>query len=89
MWKKDTDETIKKYANKANDIIIAWGSLNGTNNSMKKREENILKLLQSAKKPLLTTINKQTGQTNIHPLLPAIRDNLQLIAFKDIKTGTT
>lgn len=81
LWKKETDEIIKKYATKANVIIIAWGSLNGASDSMKKREEDVLKLLQSTKKQLLTTVNPQTGQMNVHPLLPAIRSHFELIQF--------
>ena len=79
QYDKTTDSIIKKYSKQASDIIIAWGTL--TTNNMKDREKDVLELLRSSKKKLLTVCDDK-GRTNVHPLTPSVRQNFCLIYYK-------
>lgn len=59
---KKTDEIILEYAKKASEIIISWGTLNTL--TLKKREDEVLKILKSAKKKILA-VSDRNGRTNL------------------------
>ncbi len=79
QYDKTTDSIIKKYSKQADDIIIAWGTL--STNIMKEREKEVLELLRSSKKKLLTVCD-DNGRTNVHPLTPSVRCHFGLTEFQ-------
>ena len=75
---KKTDEIILEYAKKASEIIISWGTLNTL--TLKKREDEVLKILKSAKKKILT-VSDRNGRTNLHILTPCVRNGFFLTEY--------
>lgn len=81
-----TDKIIKEYAQKSADIIISWGSLNTV--VLQKREEQVVKILKSTKKKLLT-VTDDTGRKNLHILTPCVRNGFMLSDFVYINKSDT
>lgn len=79
QFDKTTDDIIKKYAKQSSEIIIAWGTL--TTKSMKAREVDVIALLHSTKKKLLTVCDSN-GHSNVHPLTPSVRQEFLLTPLK-------
>lgn len=75
---KKTDKIILEYAKKASEIIISWGTLNTL--TLKKREDEVLKILKSAKKKILT-VSDRNGRTNLHILTPCVRNGFFLTEY--------
>lgn len=78
------DENVKVIsasAEKADHIIIAWGS-NGENSiKIKSLQQALLKHLQPYSKKIFT-IGDSLGRTGFHPLAPQIRFAWQLAPYK-------
>ena len=76
----DTDAYIMKSAEKAQLIIIAWGTIGENNQRVKKRQHNILKLLEKHSHKM-KLIGDSTGRIGLHPLTPQVRNGWILKDF--------
>ena len=76
----DTDAYIMKSAEKAQLIIIAWGTIGENNQRVKKRQHDILKLLEKHSHKM-KLIGDTTGRIGLHPLTPQVRNGWILEDF--------
>ena len=77
---KLNDQYIVAAAEKADAIIIAWGTIGESNKSIKKRQELLLEqLLPFSVK--MQQIQDLKGKIGFHPLSPQVRGAWQLVRY--------
>lgn len=73
----DNDQYIKKAAEEAAIVVLAWGKSADTNLAIADRAEHVIKLLKGQKEKLrLISDGKRMG---IHPLTPSARAHWELV----------
>jgi hypothetical protein len=78
---KENEKQIAASAEKADGIIIAWGSAGVGNKSIQERQENILNFVSSYEDKLFMICDDR-GNRGFHPLSPKIRYDWNLIKFR-------
>ncbi len=78
---KENEKQIAASAEKADSIIIAWGSVGENNKNIQEKQENILNLVSPYEDKLLSICDDR-GNSGIHPLSPKIRYDWNLIKFR-------
>jgi hypothetical protein len=69
----ENDNYIKKAADEAKIVILAWGKSADTNARIYRRAEQVIKLLRGQKEKLRVISDGQ--RMGIHPLTPSARSN--------------
>lgn len=82
---KENDEYVKKAAEQADTIIIAWGSAGESSKKIRKRQESLLDMIKEYKDKL-QQICDERGVEGFHPLAPSVRGGWILKPYK-IKEG--
>ena len=78
----DNDTMILESAEKADKIIIGWGTVGKHNQRIRERENTVLEMLKPYKDKLF-----QIGENGCHPVTPTVRNEWVLEPFEmeDIK----
>ena len=70
----DNDSEICKAAEKAERIIIAWGTFGHTTQRVAARKEAVISMLHNHKGKF-ACITDSEGRNGLHPLTPSVRNN--------------
>ncbi|MGN0606627.1 MAG: DUF1643 domain-containing protein [Oscillospiraceae bacterium] len=73
----DNDTMILESAEKADKIIIGWGTVGKHNQRIRERENTVLEMLKPYKDKLF-----QIGENGCHPLTPTVRNEWVLEPFE-------
>ena len=76
---------IVKSAEKADNIIIAWGKLGENNKKVRDLQDDLLNHLKSFKEKLFEIADKR-GRSGFHPLAPQIRFAWVLKKYEPVAT---
>ncbi len=74
---KENENQIVETAEKADSIVVAWGSVGDSNQAIRRRQESILELLGKFADKIFE-INDGQGKAGLHPLSPKIRGGWHL-----------
>ncbi|WP_237714811.1 DUF1643 domain-containing protein [Pelosinus fermentans] len=74
----ENEKQIAASAEKADSIIIAWGSVGENNKNIQERQGNILNMLSHYEDKLFSICDDR-GNSGFHPLSPKIRYDWNLI----------
>lgn len=77
---RQNEHCVKEAAEKADTIIIAWGSIGENNQSVKKRQDMLLQHLSSFDDKLFQ-IADDKGKVGFHPLSPQVRNQWHLVKY--------
>lgn len=69
---KTNDTYILKSAERADTIVLAWGSGCSSSKKATERQQTVLNLLEKHKDKLVV-IQDETGRAGFHPLSPSVR----------------
>jgi hypothetical protein len=75
---QENEKQILTSAEKVDKIIIAWGKVGDKNKYIQEKQDVILKLLGRFGEKFFT-IGDNRGKVGLHPLVPTIRSNWNLI----------
>ncbi len=82
---KSTDneniQSIKALVSSYKDIIVCWGSLSASKESIQKEAVKVINILANAKKKNIYTVSNGVA-TNCHPLSPSVRKEFELVPFE-------
>lgn len=78
---KENENQIVAAAEKVDSIIIAWGSIGDSNQSIRRRQESILGLLGKFADKIFEISDGQ-GKAGLHPLSPKIRGGWYLVKLQ-------
>lgn len=62
------------------DVIVCWGNLNASNESIQTKEKEMLDILAAAKGKNILFVSNGIS-SNCHPLSPSVRKNFELVPF--------
>ncbi len=82
---KENEKQIVMSAEKADNIIIAWGKVGDNNKNIQEKQEAILNVLSQYEEKFFV-IGDHHGKIGIHPLVPKIRCGWELVKFYLPKT---
>lgn len=77
---RQNERYIKEAAEKADTIIIAWGSIGENNQSVKKRQDVLLQHINSFADKLYQIADSK-GRFGFHPLSPQVRSEWTLVKY--------
>lgn len=81
----ETNDTfIAKSAERADTIILAWGSGCDSSKKATERQHTVLELMEKQKDKLVV-IQDEIGRSGFHPLSPSVRRYWKLIKYKQKK----
>lgn len=80
---EENDTYIRKAAEDATAVIIAWGKAINTNARIEERAVQVINLLEPYREKLYVISDGE--RLGLHPLTPAIRQVWQLIPFDATK----
>lgn len=78
---KDNDTYIKKAAEEASVVILAWGKSADVNASIYNRAQQVIKLLKGQKEKLRVISGGE--RVGMHPLTPSLRSQWLLIGIEE------
>nr|DAP46783.1 MAG TPA: Protein of unknown function (DUF1643) [Caudoviricetes sp.] len=81
LWNNETDKILLDMANKADNIIIAWGKFTAARKDFSVREKSVLELLDIHRGKIFC-IKDNRGRTNLHPLTPTVRHGFILSGYE-------
>lgn len=73
----DNDGIILECAEKADKIIIGWGTVGSHTQRIRERQHSLLKMLEPYSDKLF-----QIGESGNHPLTPSVRNYWELIPYE-------
>lgn len=80
LWLPDTDKYILEAAQKADTIILAWGSFTNIRKIFIDREKDVMALLNPYQEKIYKITDGKTPK-GLHPLTPKIRNNWNLLSL--------
>ena len=80
---KDNIQLIKELANSKDypDIIICWGCLSASKESIQEQAIKVVNILANVKKKNIYTVSNGIA-TNCHPLSPSVRKSFDIVPFE-------
>lgn len=78
----DNDKEIEKAAQRADTVIIAWGTFGHSTQRVQNRKEQVLKILKENSSHICCIADQQ-GRTGLHPLTPSVRSSWRLEDYDD------
>ena len=78
---KENDAYIKKAAEEASTVILAWGKSADTNQRIQERAKRVLEILAPYKDKL--TVITDGVREGLHPLTPILRQMWELIPYRE------